>query len=97
VAADRIVARRPDVMVSAMFLDNRMVQAGGLVSFGVRNDIIDPTPFRMIARILRGESPAAIPVAQMMRTHMAVNLRTARAMKLAVPDSLRLRADEVID
>jgi len=83
--------------IPAMFLDNRVVQAGGLISLGIRNDVIDPTPVRIMARVLRGESPATIPVAQMTRTHLALNLRTARAMKLEVPESVRLRADEVID
>ena len=83
--------------IPAMFLDNRIVQGGGLISLGIRNDIIDPTPVRIIARILRGDSPATIPVAQMTRTHLALNLRTARAMRLAIPESVRLRADEVID
>lgn len=83
--------------IPAMFLDHRIVQRGGLVSLGVRNDFPDPASVRSIARILRGESPGSIPVAQSTRTHFALNLRTARAMKLVVPQSVLLRADEVID
>jgi putative ABC transport system substrate-binding protein len=93
----KVLAELESQGVPAMFLDNRIVRAGGLASLGQRSDAIDPTPVRIVARVLRGENPAAIPVAQMTRTHLAINLRTARAMKLAIPESLRLRADELIE
>jgi putative ABC transport system substrate-binding protein len=83
--------------VPAIFLDNRIVQAGGLASLGQRVDRADPTPLRIIARVLRGENPANIPVAQTTRTHFALNLRTARAMNLAIPNSIQLRADELVE
>lgn len=93
----RLLAALESDGVPAVFLDNRIVRAGGLASLGQRVDVVDPTPVRIIARVLRGERPASIPVAQTTRTHFALNLRTARAMKLAIPDSVRLRADELIE
>ena len=83
--------------IPALFLDNRVVHAGGLVSLGIRTDARDPALVRTLARVLRGENPATIPVIQSTRTHLAINLRTAAAMKLAIPQELLLRADEVID
>jgi putative ABC transport system substrate-binding protein len=70
---------------------------GGLLSYGV--DLVDnfrraPT---YVDRILRGPKPADLPVQLPTRFEMAVNLKTAKALGLAVPPSIRLRADEVIE
>jgi putative ABC transport system substrate-binding protein len=51
----------------------------------------------IVARILRGESPATIPVYQGTRYGLALNLRTARAMRLTIPASIRIQATEVIE
>jgi putative ABC transport system substrate-binding protein len=70
---------------------------GGLLSYGV--DPVDP--FRRAAsyvdRILRGEKPGDLPVQLPTKFEMVLNLRTAKALGLAVPPSIRLRADEVIE
>ena len=51
----------------------------------------------IVARILRGESPATIPIYEGTRYGFAVNLRTARAMGLTIPASIRIQATEVIE
>ena len=70
---------------------------GGLLSYGV--DFVDL--FRRAAtyvdRILRGEMPGDLPVQFPVKFEMAVNLKTAKALGLAVPPSIMLRADEVIE
>ena len=81
--------------VPALFLDHRIVRMGGLASLGVRIDPPPVEPFRMLARVIRGENPATMPVIQA-TPHLAINLGAAREMRLAVPQSLRIRADEVI-
>ena len=68
-----------------------------MLSYGV--DLVDnfrraPT---YVDRILRGPKPADLPVQLPTRFEMAVNLKTAKALGLAVPPSIRLRADEVIE
>ena len=95
--AAEVVAKLQALAVPAMFLDNRIVRKGGLVSYGVRQDVHDPSVYKILARVLRGESPANIPVRQSTVTYMAFNVRTARAIGLKVPESVLLKADEVID
>jgi putative ABC transport system substrate-binding protein len=71
--------------------------SGGLISSGP--DVIDQ--FRRAAgyvdRILKGEKPADMPVQAATRYELAVNLKTAKALGLAVPPSILGRADEVIE
>ena len=83
--------------VPAVYANSEFVRDGGLLSYG--NDRVEN--FRRAAiyvdRILRGAKPGDLPVQLPTKFEMAVNLKTAKALGLAVPPSILLRADEVIE
>jgi putative ABC transport system substrate-binding protein len=83
--------------VPAVYNLSAFVRDGGLLSYGV--DTVDP--YRRAAtyvnRILRGEKPGDLPVQLPTKFEMVVNRKTATALGLAIPPSILLRADEVIE
>jgi putative ABC transport system substrate-binding protein len=82
--------------IPAIYANERIVRAGGLASLGQVMDDFDPAQVHVLARILRGEKPAGIPVTLITQTHLALNRKTARAMGIAIPDALRLRVNELV-
>jgi putative tryptophan/tyrosine transport system substrate-binding protein len=73
------------------------VQAGGLVSYGVDVPANYGRAAYFVDRVLKGAKPADLPVEFPTKLEMAVNLKTAKALGLDVPQSLIARADEVIE
>ena len=92
-----IISAAARYSVPAVYWGSAFVRNGGLLSYGP--DLVDN--FRRAAsyvdRILRGEKPGDLPVQLPTKFEMAVNRKTATALGLAVPPSIMLRVDEVIE
>lgn len=73
------------------------VEAGGLLSYGANIPVLFRRAAELVDKILRGTKPANIPVEQPTKFDLVINLRTARALGLIVPDKLLALADEVIE
>jgi putative tryptophan/tyrosine transport system substrate-binding protein len=73
------------------------VQAGGLMSYAADLNDLYRRAAVYIDKILKGAKPADLPVEQASKYELVVNLRTAKAIGLAIPESFLLRADEVIE
>ena len=69
---------------------------GGLVTFGVRIADNFRRSAELVDRILKGTSPASIPVERPSKLELVVNLKAAKALGLRIPESVLLRADEVL-
>ena len=94
---DLVIAAAARHKLPAVYFDRSFVTAGGLISYGA-NEI---DQYRQAAgyvdRILRGEKPADLPVQAPNKYETVLNLKTAKALNLAVPPAVLARADEVIE
>ena len=73
------------------------VNAGGIVAYGVDQRDLFRRSASYVDRILRGESPSALPVQQPVKFRLAVNLRVATALGISLPATLLARADDLVE
>jgi putative ABC transport system substrate-binding protein len=80
-----------------MFTFKHYVVAGGLMSYGVEFPLLWRRTADYVARILKGAKPAELPIEQPTKFELVVNLKTAKALSLTIPNGILLAADEVIE
>ena len=93
----QIVALAEHFRLPAVYPYRYYVAQGGLLSYGVNNVDLFRQAAPYVDRILRGAKPSDLPVQQPTRFQLVINMKTAKALNLTVPQSLQASADEVIE
>jgi len=92
----RIIDLAVKSQLPVIYANPRIVEAGGLVSYGVDNRDLDRRAATYVDKILKGRKPADLPVEQPMKFEFIVNLKAAKQIGLTIPPNVLVRADRVI-
>jgi ABC-type uncharacterized transport system substrate-binding protein len=93
----RIVDLAKKAQLATMFARREYVEAGGLASYGAKLAEQFRQAATYVDKILKGAKPADLPVEQPTKFELVVNLKTAKALGLTIPQSVLLRADQLIE
>jgi putative ABC transport system substrate-binding protein len=97
VQTDRIVTLAARQAIPAIFAYREQSIAGGLASYGTNLSRTFQLVGNYVGRVLKGEKPADLPVKQVTKIELVLNMKTAKALGISFPNSLLGRADEVIE
>ena len=92
----RIVSFAQRARLASMYAVREYVDAGGLISYGPSVRDLFRRAATYVDKILKGAKPADLPVEQPMKFELVVNLKTAKALGLTIPQTVLVRADQVI-
>jgi len=93
----RIVEFTERSRLPAVYAYSELVEAGGLMSFGPSYPGMHRRAAYYVDRILKGTRPADLPMEQPSKFELIVNLKTARSLGLTIPETVLLRADQVLE
>jgi putative ABC transport system substrate-binding protein len=93
----RVIEFALEHRIPAMYEFNRLVVEGGLMSYGANQDDNFRRAAAYVDRIFKGAAPASLPVERPSRYYLAINLKTAKALGLTMPQSLLQRADQLVE
>lgn len=96
-ARETIVRLAAEYRLPAIYEHRAFVEAGGLISYGPSIDQLSYRAATYVDKILKGMKPADLPIEQPTRFELIVNLKTAKALGIAISPSFLSRADEVIE
>jgi len=94
---NQIIALAARYRLPAIYPYRFFLTGGGLISYGIHRADVFRSAAKYLARILHGEKPADLPVQLPTKFELVINLKTAKALGLTVPDKLLALADEVIE
>ena len=92
----RIVEFAAEEKLPAMYEVSQFVDAGGLMSYGPNTDKVVSRAAIYVDKILKGAKPGDLPIEQPDRFELVINLKTAKALGITIPQSILLQADRVI-